>query len=86
MVFVDFLCEEVGFGENHSSNGRVVCLVYDAAKTGGLDYGSICFEQTLVVSEVIREDVEEVAGVRYTGRAWDIAGNAAGDSNCDWSR
>jgi hypothetical protein len=58
---VDLLGEEVRLGEHDTSCRRVVGQICCTAKTLSLDDGAVVLEEALVVSQVIRENVEVVA-------------------------
>ena len=78
---VDFFGEEIGFGENDTSCGRVVGQVCRTAKTLSLDDRPVVLEEALVVSQVIRENVEVVANEWKSFRAWCVSDGTTVD--CD---
>lgn len=78
---VDLFGEEVGLGEHNRSCRRVVGQICRASKTLGLDDRAVVLEEALVVSQVIREDVEVVANEWKSFGAWCVSNGTAVD--CD---
>ena len=78
---VDLLGEEVGLGEYDTSCRRVVGQICCTAKTLSLDDGAVVLEKALMVSQVVRENVEVVANEWKSFRAWCISDRTTVD--CD---
>jgi hypothetical protein len=78
---VDLLGEEVGLGEHDSSRRRVVGQICRTSQTLGLDDRAVVLEETLVVSQVIREHIEVVADKWKSFGSWCISDGTTVD--CD---
>jgi hypothetical protein len=58
---VNLLSEEIGLGEHDSGCRRVVGQICRTSQTLGLDDRAVVLEETLVISQVIGENIEVVA-------------------------
>lgn len=74
---VDLLGEEVGLGEHDTGCRRVVGQICCSSETLSLDHRAVVLEEALVVSQMIREDIEVVANEWKSFGTWSIADGSA---------
>ena len=72
VALVDLLCEEVRFGESSSGDSRVISVVDCASHIGSLENRAIVVEKSLMVAQVVGENLEEVSYVWKTLRTGNL--------------
>ena len=73
VVLVDGLREEVGLSQDNQGNVGIVDLYHFAAKVVRLEDWAVFFEQSLMITKMVRVNLEVVPNVRGTSRPWNLS-------------